>query len=129
MTRNPTNRTALLTLLTLLTVPACSTHRSLTVSIDGAVNCTRSRDLSEHLGGLASLLSPLVGAAPEIPGGPEEEPTDGGILKSLLVAEEEARIAEAESLARVAEAEARVAEAEAIKAAVDACAQFLGGHR
>lgn len=112
--------------LVVLTLSACSTHRSLTMSADGTVSCTRSRDVSEHLGGLASLLTPSTGTAPTVPGGGEDSPNYKSGT-SIDLPPLQAAVMQAEAEARRAEAEAQKAKSEAAKAAVEACAQIVGG--
>jgi len=117
-------RFLLVLVFVVLTFSACSTHRSLTVSADGTVSCTRSRDVSEHLGGLASLLTPFRGTTALAPRAEEEESVPKSLTPDLT--QRQAAVMEAEAEARKAEAEARSEEAKALKATVEACAQIMG---
>ncbi len=143
MSKKVVSRAALVVLLGL---PACTTHRSLTVRPDGAVSCTRSQDISKHLGGLANMLAPMTGVVPS-PAAAESASPDG-IAKSLVesagrqvqqrattamtgLVRAEAELEEAKAKIAKAESDARAAEAkalrESIEAAVEACSKFLNG--
>ncbi len=121
----------------LLLLPACTVHRSMVVSPNGAVTCTRSQDVSKHLGGLANLVVPsITGVAPSPPAG--AQPAAAQVLKSLenLPSLQSAGLEDLEDLAKAlsinaeveiarTEAAARIMEALAREAAVDACSEFL----